>query len=75
MKEAGPSDGTAEIVILWGERLTAGPDGVRAAQALLHLAGTLGIADTDNAGLLEIPAQSNGRGLREAGGCPTPARA
>ena len=71
LKDAGPADGTrAEIVVLWGERLTAGPDGVRAAQALLDLAGTLGIADTDNAGLLEIPAQSNGRGLREAGALP-----
>jgi NADH-quinone oxidoreductase subunit G len=71
LKEAGPADGTsAEIVVLWGERLTAGPDGARAAQALLDLAGTLGIADTDNAGLLEIPAQSNGRGLREAGVLP-----
>jgi NADH-quinone oxidoreductase subunit G len=58
LKEAGE-----EIVVLWGERLTAGPEGVRAAQALLDLAGTLGIADTDNAGLLEIPAQSTGRGL------------
>ncbi|HEY3971197.1 MAG TPA: molybdopterin-dependent oxidoreductase, partial [Solirubrobacteraceae bacterium] len=65
LKEAGE-----EIVLLWGERLTAGPDGARAAQALLDLAGTLGIADTDNAGLLEIPAQSNGRGLREAGALP-----
>ena len=59
-------------MILWGERLTAGPDGVRAAQALLDLVGTLGIAGTDNAGLLEIPAQSNGRGLREAGALPKP---
>ncbi|HEY5193304.1 MAG TPA: NADH-quinone oxidoreductase subunit NuoG [Solirubrobacteraceae bacterium] len=65
LKEAGE-----EIVVLWGERLTAGPEGPRAAQALLDLAGTLGIADTDNAGLLEIPAQSNGRGLREAGALP-----
>ena len=65
LKEAGE-----EIVILWGERLTAGTDGARAAQALLELAETLGIAGTDNAGLLEIPAQSNGRGLREAGALP-----
>ena len=57
LKDAGE-----EIVVLWGERLTAGPDGAGAAQALLDLAGTLGIADSDNAGLLEIPAQSNGRG-------------
>ncbi len=65
LKDAGE-----EIVVLWGERLTTGPDGARAAQALLDLAGTLGIADTENAGLLEIPAQSNGRGLREAGALP-----
>jgi NADH-quinone oxidoreductase subunit G len=64
-KQAG-----AEIVVLWGERLTAGPDGARAAQALLDLAATLGIAETDGAGLLEIPAQANGRGLREAGVLP-----
>jgi NADH-quinone oxidoreductase subunit G len=65
LKDAGE-----EVVVLWGERLTAGPDGARAAQALLDLAATLEIADTDNAGLLEIPAQSNGRGLREAGALP-----
>ncbi|HTA15688.1 MAG TPA: NADH-quinone oxidoreductase subunit NuoG [Solirubrobacteraceae bacterium] len=59
-----------EIVVVWGERLTAGPDGVRAAEALLELAATLGIAETDGAGLLEIPAQANGRGLREAGVLP-----
>jgi NADH-quinone oxidoreductase subunit G len=59
-----------EIVVLWGERLTAGPDGARAAQALLELAATLNLADTGGAGLLEIPARANGRGLREAGVLP-----
>ncbi|MGA9876635.1 MAG: NADH-quinone oxidoreductase subunit NuoG [Solirubrobacteraceae bacterium] len=59
-----------EIVVLWGERLTAGPDGARAAQALLDLAATLNLADTGGAGLLEIPVQANGRGLREAGVLP-----
>jgi NADH-quinone oxidoreductase subunit G len=59
-----------EVVILWGERLTAGPDGAAAAQALLDLAETLSLADTDGAGLLEIPAGTNGRGLREAGVLP-----
>jgi NADH-quinone oxidoreductase subunit G len=59
-----------EIVVLWGERLTAGPDGTRAAQALLDLAQTLSLADTRGAGLLEIPAVANGRGLREAGVLP-----
>jgi NADH-quinone oxidoreductase subunit G len=65
LKEAGE-----EIVVLWGERLTAGEEGVRATQALIELAGMLGLADTDGAGLLEIPAQANGRGLREAGVLP-----
>jgi NADH-quinone oxidoreductase subunit G len=65
LKQAGE-----EIVVLWGERLTAGPDGARAAQALLELAATLSLVDTDGAGLLEIPAQANGRGLREAGVLP-----
>jgi NADH-quinone oxidoreductase subunit G len=59
-----------EIVVLWGERLTAGPDGAKTAQALLDFAGTLNLADTDGAGLLEIPARTNGRGLREAGVLP-----
>ncbi len=65
LKDAGE-----EIVILWGERLTAGPAGVAAAQALLDLADTLSLADTGGAGLIEIPAGSNGRGLREAGVLP-----
>ncbi len=59
-----------EIVVLWGERLTAGPDGAKAAQALLDLAAKLNLADTNGAGLLEIPARANGRGLREAGVLP-----
>ena len=60
----------SEIVVLWGERLTAGPDGERAAQALLALAGTLKLAELEGAGLLEVPAAANGRGLREAGVLP-----
>jgi NADH-quinone oxidoreductase subunit G len=65
LREAGE-----EIVILWGERLTAGSDGAAAARALLDLAQTLSLADTAGAGLLEIPAGANGRGLREAGVLP-----
>ena len=59
-----------EVVILWGERLTAGPDGAAAARVLLALADTLSLADTTGAGLLELPAGTNGRGLREAGVLP-----
>src|SRR6185437_4518561 len=78
LKEAAPIEGTIhdggktgpEIVVLWGERLTAGPDGTRAAQGLLDLAQALGIAETEGAGLLEVPAQANERGLRDAGVLP-----
>jgi NADH-quinone oxidoreductase subunit G len=62
--------GGEEIVVLWHERLTDGPDGAAAARALLDLAESLSLADTPGAGLLEIPAGSNGRGLREAGVLP-----
>jgi NADH-quinone oxidoreductase subunit G len=59
-----------EVVILWGERVTAGPNGAAAARALLSLASALQLAGTEGAGLLEVPAFSNGRGLREAGMLP-----
>ncbi len=56
-----------EIVVLWGERFAAGPNGADAASALLDMATTLSMEDTEGSGLLEVPAVSNGRGLREAG--------
>jgi NADH-quinone oxidoreductase subunit G len=59
-----------EIVVLWAERLTAGSDGAEAATALLELATALSLGETDGAGLLEMPAGANGRGLREAGVLP-----
>jgi NADH-quinone oxidoreductase subunit G len=65
LQEAGE-----EIVILWGERLAAGPDGAASVRALLELAQALSLADTAGAGLLEIPAAANGRGLREVGVLP-----
>ena len=68
LKEAGD-----EIVILWHERLTGGPDGEANAQALLELARSLSLHETEGAGLLEIPAGTNGRGLREAGVLPNAA--
>ena len=57
----------ADVVILYGERLLSGPRGAEAAKALLNLAARLGLAGRDGAGLLEIPACTNGRGIREAG--------
>jgi NADH-quinone oxidoreductase subunit G len=58
-------DGGEDIVIMWGERI-----GSEAAALVLRIAERLGLADHDGAGLLEIPAGSNGRGLREAGAIP-----
>ncbi|MDQ6815950.1 MAG: NADH-quinone oxidoreductase subunit NuoG [Actinomycetota bacterium] len=56
----------ADVVIVWGERLL-GPD---ALASLLRVAGRLGLSDREGAGLLEIPAGGNARGLREAGVLP-----
>jgi NADH-quinone oxidoreductase subunit G len=55
-------DGRGDVVILWGERV-----GAAALPSLLNVAGRLGLADRDGAGLLEVPSSANGRGLREAG--------
>jgi NADH-quinone oxidoreductase subunit G len=70
LRAAGPPEGAGEIVVLWHERLAAGPGGERAVRVLLDLAATLGLAAIDGAGLLEVPAYANGRGLREAGVLP-----
>jgi NADH-quinone oxidoreductase subunit G len=58
-------EGGEDVVIVWGERL-----GSDAARYLLSVADTLGLAGRDGAGLLEIPAGANGRGLREVGAVP-----
>src|SRR4051794_24268157 len=59
-----------DIVILYAERLLSGPNREVAAKALLNLAARLGLAGRPGAGLLEIPATTNGRGLREVGFAP-----
>jgi NADH-quinone oxidoreductase subunit G len=60
-----------DLVVLWGERLTSGGRGADAARALLNLGGGLGLTGgRAGAGLLEVPAAANGRGLREAGVLP-----
>jgi NADH-quinone oxidoreductase subunit G len=61
------ADAGEDVVILYGERLLSGPRGTAAAQALLNVASRLKLAGRDGAGLLEIPASANGRGIREAG--------
>jgi NADH-quinone oxidoreductase subunit G len=59
-------DGGEDVVILWGERRL----NAEALASLLSIARRLGLAERDGAGLLEIPAGANGRGLREAGVLP-----
>src|SRR4029077_14551490 len=58
--------GGEDIVILWGERALDAD----ALGCLLSIADRLGLSGRDGAGLLEIPAGANGRGLREAGALP-----
>jgi NADH-quinone oxidoreductase subunit G len=65
------SEAGEELVILWGERFAAGPDGDERVRALLDLAAELSLGETAGAGLLEVPATSNGRGLRESGVLPS----
>ncbi len=62
-----------ELVVVWGERFAAGFAGAERARALLDLAGELSLGDVEGAGLLEIPATANGRGLREVGVLPNAA--
>ncbi|MBJ7328997.1 MAG: NADH-quinone oxidoreductase subunit NuoG [Solirubrobacteraceae bacterium] len=65
LKDAGE-----DIVIVWGERLTHGPQRENAAHGLLNVASRLIPTPRDGAGLLQIPAGSNSRGLREVGVLP-----
>jgi NADH-quinone oxidoreductase subunit G len=64
------ADAGEDVVVLWGERLTSGPRAAHAARALLNVADRLVARGHAGAGLLEVPASANGRGLREAGMLP-----
>jgi NADH-quinone oxidoreductase subunit G len=57
-------------VVIWGERVLGGERGARAGEALLAVAAALGIADRPESGLIAVPAETNGRGLREVGCSP-----
>jgi NADH-quinone oxidoreductase subunit G len=56
-----------DVVIIWGERVLAGGRGANAGQGLLAVADALGVAGKPESGLIGIPAETNGRGLREVG--------
>jgi NADH-quinone oxidoreductase subunit G len=57
-----------DVVVVWGEELAGGER--RPAEQLLALADTLGLSDRGGSGLLEVPRESNARGLREVGCLP-----
>jgi NADH-quinone oxidoreductase subunit G len=60
-----------DVVVIWGELVAAGERGAEALEALLALAGALGVEDRSESGLIEVPVAANGRGLREVGCVPT----
>ncbi|HET8822486.1 MAG TPA: molybdopterin-dependent oxidoreductase, partial [Thermoleophilaceae bacterium] len=57
-----------DVVVIWGERVGSAAG---ALDALLALAGALGVDGREESGLIEVPAGTNGRGLREVGCVPT----
>ncbi len=59
-----------DVVVVWGERVFGGERGAEAVEALLAVAGALGIADRDESGMIAVPEVTNGRGLREVGCAP-----
>jgi len=61
MRDAG------DVVVIWGERVVCGGRGFEAGQALLAVADVLGLTGQPESGLIGIPAETNGRGLREVG--------
>jgi NADH-quinone oxidoreductase subunit G len=62
--------GGGDVVVICGERLFGGERGVHAGEALLAVAAALGIAGRAESGLIAVPAETNGRGLREVGCSP-----
>jgi NADH-quinone oxidoreductase subunit G len=59
--------GADRVLVVWGERILRE---FGAGVPVLKLARTLGVAEVDGAGLLEVPDFANARGLREAGCLP-----
>jgi NADH-quinone oxidoreductase subunit G len=69
--EAGVADvlrDAERVVVLWSDRI--GREDGATVEALLDVAATLGLAEQEGSGLLEIPDTTNARGLREAGVLP-----
>ena len=56
-----------DAVVIWGESLWSEPGAVA---ALIELSDALDLAGTETSGMIEIPSETNGRGLREVGCLP-----
>ena len=54
-----------DVVVIWGHRI-----GRSAAEPLIAVAQALGLAAKEESGLLEVPAETNSRGMREIGLAP-----
>jgi NADH-quinone oxidoreductase subunit G len=67
---AGALRAGGPAVVIWGERVAHGARGSKAVDGLLAVASALNLEDTEGSGLLEVPAGTNGRGLREVGCLP-----
>jgi NADH-quinone oxidoreductase subunit G len=59
-----------DVVVIWGERVASSERGAEAIEALLAVADALGLPGREESGMIEIPAKTNGRGLREVGCLP-----
>ncbi len=60
--------GAERVVVVWGDELAGGASG--GIQQLLALARALNLRGDEGAGLLEVPRETNARGLREVGCLP-----
>jgi NADH-quinone oxidoreductase subunit G len=59
----------SSLVVVWSERIARGPAGEAALDALLRLATALKLGERGG-GLIAVPEETNGRGLREVGCLP-----
>jgi len=62
--------GADDVVILWGGRAAQGDRATQALDALLAVAACLDLHEKPESGLIEVPADTNARGIREAGVAP-----
>jgi NADH-quinone oxidoreductase subunit G len=61
-------NGAEKVVVVWGEALAGDPGG--ALHQLLAAARALALGEREGSGLLEVPIETNARGLREVGCLP-----